>query len=405
MTLFHYKAVTPSGETLEGRMDVASPDEVISKLQDAGNIALEVRDADSAGSGGLFGNLFKKPTLNEAQIVQFTQQLATLLGAGQPLDRALQILLDLPESEKARSLLERVRDVVRGGATLSDALEAERESFSRLYVNMVRAGEAGGSLEDTLRRLADYLERSRQLKSSVINALIYPAFLVSMVIVSLFVLLVVVVPQFEQMFADMDAELPLLTRIVVGVGSTLQGYWWLMLGAVVFGIAWLRKRLADPVARLAIDERLLGMRVVGDLVRKLETARLSRTLGTLLKNGVPLLGALTIARNVMNNSALAESVGKAAEEVKTGSGLGYALAQSKRFPKLALQMVSVGEESGELDTMLLKVADTFDVEVRNSLERLLAALVPMTTVVMTVVVAIIMMAIILPILSLTSSIQ
>lgn len=405
MTLFHYKAVTPSGETLEGRMDVASPDEVISKLQDAGNIALEVRDADSAGSGGLFGNLFKKPTLNEAQIVQFTQQLATLLGAGQPLDRALQILLDLPESEKARSLLERVRDVVRGGATLSDALEAERETFSRLYVNMVRAGEAGGSLEDTLRRLADYLERSRQLKSSVINALIYPAFLVSMVIVSLFVLLVVVVPQFEQMFADMDAELPLLTRIVVGVGSTLQGYWWLMLGAAVFGIAWLRKRLADPVARLAIDERLLGMRVVGDLVRKLETARLSRTLGTLLKNGVPLLGALTIARNVMNNAALAESVGKAAEEVKTGSGLGFALAQSKRFPKLALQMVSVGEESGELDTMLLKVADTFDVEVRNSLERLLAALVPMTTVVMTVVVAIIMMAIILPILSLTSSIQ
>jgi general secretion pathway protein F len=405
MTLYHYKAVTPSGEVLEGRMDVVSPDEVISKLQDAGNIALEVRDADGAGGGGVFGGLFKKPTLNEAQIVQFTQQLATLLGAGQPLDRALQILLDLPESEKARNLLERVRDVVRGGATLSDALEAERESFSRLYVNMVRAGEAGGSLEDTLRRLADYLERSRQLKSSVINALIYPAFLVSMVLVSLFVLLVVVVPQFEQMFADMDAELPLLTRVVVGVGSTLQSYWWLMLGAAAFGIAWLRKRMADPVSRLALDERLLGMRVAGDIVRKLETARLSRTLGTLLKNGVPLLGALTIARNVMNNSALAEAVGKAAEEVKTGSGLGFALAQSKKFPKLALQMVSVGEESGELDTMLLKVADTFDVEVRNSLERLLAALVPMTTVVMTVVVAIIMMAIILPILSLTSSIQ
>ena len=147
---------------------------------------------------GLLAALMKRPTLSEAQIVQFTQQLATLLGAGQPLDRALQILLDLPESEKARNLLERVRDVVRGGATLSDALEAERGAFSRLYVNMVRAGEAGGSLEDTLRRLADYLERSRALKSSVINALIYPAFLVGMVLVSLFVLLVVVVPQFEQ---------------------------------------------------------------------------------------------------------------------------------------------------------------------------------------------------------------
>ena len=203
----------------------------------------------------------------------------------------------------------------------------------------------------------------------------------------------------------MDVELPLLTRIVVGVGSTLQSFWWLMLAIVVFGIAWFRRKLADPVARLAIDERLLTMRVAGDVVRKLETARLSRTLGTLLKNGVPLLGALTIARNVMNNAALAAAVGNASEEVKTGSGLGFALSQSKKFPKLALQMVSVGEESGELDTMLLKVADTFDVEVKNTLDRLLAALVPLTTVLMTVVVAIIMMAIILPILKLTSSIQ
>ncbi len=178
-----------------------------------------------------------------------------------------------------------------------------------------------------------------------------------------------------------------------------------MLAGVVFFAAWFRRKLADPESRLKIDERLLRMRVAGELVRKLETARLSRTLGTLLKNGVPLLGALNVARNVMGNSFLAIAVEKASEEVKTGSGLGFALGQSKQFPKLALQMISVGEESGELDTMLLKVADTFDVEVRNSLERLLAALVPATTVLMTVIVAIIMMAIILPILKLTSSIQ
>ncbi|TAH40670.1 MAG: type II secretion system protein GspF [Gammaproteobacteria bacterium] len=405
MTLFHYKAITPSGEVLEGQMDVASHDEVVNKLQDAGNIPLDVRDAASVESKGLLAALLKKPTLTDAQVVQFTQQLATLLGAGQPLDRALQILLDLPESEKARNLLERVRDVVRGGATLSDALEAERGTFSRLYVNMVRAGEAGGSLEDTLRRLADYLERSRALKSSVINALIYPAFLVGMVLVSLFVLLVVVVPQFEQMFADMDVQLPLLTRIVVGVGSALQTFWPLILFGIFVLVAWLRRQMAEAESRMAIDERLLRTRIVGELLRKLETARLSRTLGTLLKNGVPLLGAMTVARNVMGNAALGLAVEKAAEEVKTGSGLGFALGQSKQFPKLALQMISVGEESGELDTMLLKVADTFDVEVRNTLERLLAALVPVTTVVMTVVVAIIMMAIILPILTLTSSIQ
>jgi len=405
MTVFYYKAVTPSGETLEGQYDLATRDDVIGKLQDAGNIPLEVREADAGEAGTLFGSLLKRSTLREAQIVQFTQQLSTLLNAGQPLDRALQILLDLPESEKARRLLERVRDQVRGGTPLSDALEAEHGNFSRLYVNMVRAGEAGGSLGDTLARLGDYLERSRILKGNVINALIYPAFLIGMVMVSLFVLLVVVVPQFQAMFADMNVEMPLITRVVVGVGATLKNFWWLILGLIVVVAAWVRRRMADPVSRLAIDERLLGMRIVGDVVRKLETARLSRTLGTLLKNGVPLLGGLTVARNVMGNAALAASLDVAAEEVKSGGGLGHALSQSKRFPKLALQMISVGEESGELDTMLLKVADIFDIEVKNTLDRMLAALVPATTVLMTVVVAIIMMAIIMPILSITGSIQ
>lgn len=405
MTVFYYKAVTPAGETLEGQFDLATRDEVIGKLQDAGNIPLDVREADSGDAGKLFGGLLKRSTLREAQVVQFTQQLSTLLNAGQPLDRALQILLDLPESEKARRMLERVRDQVRGGTPLSDALESEHGNFSRLYVNMVRAGEAGGSLGETLQRLGDYLERSRLLKGSVINALVYPAFLIAMVLVSLFVLLVVVVPQFQAMFADMNVEMPLITRVVVGVGATLKGYWWLLIGLGIVAASYVRRRMADPVSRMKIDEWLLRVKIVGDLVRKLETARLSRTLGTLLKNGVPLLGGLTVARNVMGNAALAESIDAAAEEVKSGGGLGHALAQSKRFPKLALQMISVGEESGELDTMLLKVADIFDIEVKNTLDRMLAALVPATTVLMTVVVAVIMMAIIMPILSLTGSIQ
>lgn len=405
MTLYYYKAVTPSGETLEGQLDVGTHEEAIGKLQDAGNIPLEVREADGGDSASLFASLFKRATLREAQIVQFTQQLATLLGAGQPLDRALQILLDLPETDKAKRMLERIRDQVRGGTPLSDALEAEHGSFSRLYVNMVRAGEAGGSLDDTLARLADYLERSAQLKSSVINAMIYPAFLVGMVLLSLMVLLIYVVPQFAPMFADMNIEMPLITKIVLAVGSTLQNFWWAILGLIVFGAGWLRRQMADPVSRLKIDERILKMRVAGDVIRKVETARLARTLGTLLKNGVPLLNGLTVARNVMNNTVLAEAVGNAAEEVKTGGGLGYALAQSKRFPKLALQMISVGEESGELDTMLMKVADTFDVEVKNTLDRLLAALVPATTIVMTVIVAMIMMAIVLPIMNIAGAVQ
>lgn len=405
MTLFYYKAVTPAGETLDGQMEVGSHDEVIGKLQDAGNIPLEVREADSGDSAGLFAALFKRATLREAQVVQFTQQLATLLGAGQPLDRALQILLDLPESEKAKRLLERVRDQVRGGTPLSDALEAEHGSFSKLYVNMVRAGETGGSLDNTLARLGDYLERSRALKGSVINAMIYPAFLVGMVVVSLMILLVYVVPQFAPMFADMNVEMPLITKIVLAIGATLQSFWWLIIVLVVLGAGWFRRQMANPEARLRIDERILKTRVIGDVTRKIETARLARTLGTLLKNGVPLLTGLATARNVMTNTVLAQSVSEAAEEVKTGGGLGYALSQSKRFPKLALQMISVGEESGELDTMLMKVADTFDIEVKNTLDRLLAALVPATTIVMTVIVAMIMLAIVLPIMNIAGAVH
>ena len=288
---------------------------------------------------------------------------------------------------------------------MSDALEAEHGVFSRLYVNMVRAGEAGGSLDDTLKRLADYLERTRELKGNVINAMIYPAFLIGMVFMSLLILLIYVVPQFVPMFNDMGVEMPLITKIVFGVGTVLQNFWWLGLIAAFAGAAWLRRQYAQPDTRLAMDTRLLGLRVAGNVILKLETARLSRTLGTLLKNGVPLLAALTISRNVMGNAALSEAVSGATEEVKRGTGLGYALSQSKRFPKLALQMVAVGEESGELDTMLLKVADTFDVEVKNTLDRLLAALVPVTTIIMTVLVAMIMMAIILPIMNLAGSVQ
>lgn len=405
MALYHYKAVTPAGEVLEGQMEVASNDEVIAKLQDAGNIPLEVREAGGAGGVGGLGGLFKRSAMNQTQVLQFTQQLSTLLGAGLPLDRALQIVLELPESEKARRIIERVRDHVRGGAPLSDGLEAEPGVFSKLYVNMVRAGEIGGSLDGTLARLANYLERAKALRENVINAMIYPAILIVMVFAALLVLLIFVVPQFVPMFKDMNVELPLITQIVLFVGLGLRDWWWLLAILLVMLVVMMRRQLADPVRRLKFDAWLLTARLVGPLVSKLETARLARTLGTLLKNGVPLLTALGIARNVLGNTALAETVDKASDEVKTGGGLAFSLAQGKRFPKLAIQMISVGEESGALDDMLLKVADTFDVDSKNTVDRMLAALVPLMTVIMTGVVGFIMMAILVPIMSVSGSIQ
>ncbi len=401
MPLFRYKALSPAGDVLEGQMEAASVEDVAVRLQEAGNIPVEARAADASDRGSLLEALTRRPDMNGTQVLQFTQQLATLLGAGQPLDRALQILLDLPESQKARKVIERIREQVRGGTPLSQALEQQHGVFSRLYVNMVRAGEVGGSMHDTLRRLGDYLERSKALRESVINALIYPSILVLMVFGALLLLLGYVVPQFLPLFEDMDVELPLLTRIVMVMGNTVRDWWWLLIVLAVGAVALVRRQLQEPDKRLRFDARLLGMGLLGSLVARLETARLSRTLGTLAHNGVPLLTALSIARNVMGNTALAAAVDAASKEVKTGGSLATALSRSKLFPRLALQMIQVGEESGELDTMLTKVADTFDVEVKNTVDRLLSALVPAVTVFMAIVVAVIMMAILIPIFSLT----
>ncbi|WP_430391604.1 type II secretion system inner membrane protein GspF [Dyella sp. 20L07] len=405
MSQFRYRAVSAAGEVLQGQMEAGSVDEVVSRLQDQGHTPLDAQAADADGGGSGLAALLKRGPFTGDQLAQFTHQLATLLGAGQPLDRALGILMDLPEGERAKKLIERVRDRVRGGTPLSQALDDEHSVFPKLYVSLVRAGEAGGSLEDTLRRLAEYLERSQQLRGSIINALIYPAFLMVGVLGSLLLLLAYVVPQFVPIFEDMQVPIPWITQAVLVVGGTLQSWWWAILILLVLGVLIARTRLRDPAILLAWHARLLTMRVVGPLLLKVQTARIARTLGTLLKNGVPLLSALGIARQVTANRALDQALEQAAEQVKGGAGLSFSLAQSQRFPRLALQMVQVGEEAGQLDTMLLKVADTFELESRRAIDRLLAALVPALTIVMTVLVAIIMAAILLPLLSLTSNIQ
>ena len=403
MAIFRYKAVTASGDPIEGEMEARTRDEVILKLQDAGNIPLDAREATSGGGAG-FGGLFKRKAMAGPQLVAFTAQLATLMGAGQPLDRALQILIDLPEDEGARKMIERIRESVRGGASLSAALEQQHGVFSRLYVNMVRAGEVSGSLHGTLKRLAEYMERSRAVRDSVVSAMIYPVILMVMVVGALVLLLAYVVPQFVPLFEDMGVELPLITRVVLAAGNFFQSWWWLMLAAIAAFAMWMGRQLGNAETRFEWDRRLLESRLFGGLVARMETARLTRTLGTLLGNGVPLLTGLSIARNVLGNLVLVQAVDAASEDVKSGGGLGYGLGKSKRFPRMALQMIAVGEESGELDAMLMRVADTFDTEVKNTVDRLLAALVPALTIFMAFVVAGIMMAILLPILDLSSSI-
>ncbi|KLD63137.1 type II secretion system F family protein, partial [Dyella japonica] len=275
MTQFRYRAVSAAGEVLQGQMEAASLDEVVSRLQDQGHTPLDARAADSGAASGGMASWFKRGAFTGDQLAQFTHQLATLLGAGQPLDRALGILMDLPEGASAKQLIERVRDRVRGGTPLSQALDDEHSVFPKLYISLVRAGEAGGSLEDTLRRLADYLERSQQLRGSIINALIYPAFLMVGVLGSLLLLLAYVVPQFVPIFDDMQVPIPLITQVVLAIGNTLQSWWWALLILLILGVLIARSRLRDPAARLAWHTRLLTMKLVGPLLLKVETARIA----------------------------------------------------------------------------------------------------------------------------------
>jgi general secretion pathway protein F len=404
MPLYRYKALDARGDVLDGQLEAASDSEVVARLQEQGHLPIEVRlSSGSAFEGGGWKQWRRRP-FDGAALVQFTQQLATLLGAGQPLDRALSILLDTPEDAAQQRVITDIRETVRAGAPLSQALEHQHGVFSRLYVNMVRAGEAGGSLHETLQRLADYLERSQQLKGRVINALIYPAILLVVVGLALLFLLGYVVPQFAQMYESLDVALPWFTRAVLHVGLFVRDWWIVLLVVPALAALWFERKRRDPDFRLLFDSWLLRQPMVGALIGKLEAARLARTLGTLLHNGVPLLAGLGIARNVLGNRALAADVSAAREEVKNGVGLSAALGRHGRFPRLALQMIQVGEESGALESMLHKTADTFEQESARAIDRMLAALVPVITLLLAAVVGMVIIAVLVPLYDLTNAI-
>ena len=398
MPLFEYKAVAPTGETVQGTMEAASLDVVVLKLQEAGNIPLQAKESGNSGFS-LAALRLGRRGMNAREVGEFTQQLSTLLSAGLPLDRSLQVLLELSATEKVKRTVTEIRDRVREGGSLSEALEEQHGAFNRLFVNMVRAGEIGGTLDVTLGRLTDYLERSRDLKDSVVSALIYPILLLVLAAGSLILLLVYVIPQFTPIFEELGGDLPMITKIVLAAGSVLQNFWWLIALVTFLFVVQFRKILAVPEKRFKWDTRVLSTRWVGDLVAKMETARLTRTLGTLLNNGVPLLSALSIARNVISNTVLRKDVSEASREVKTGGGLARNLAKGERFPRLAIQMISVGEETGQLDTMLMKVADTYDIEVRNTIDRLLSVFTPVVTLLLAVLIGTIVLSVLLAILS------
>ena len=388
MPFYQYKAVTPTGEVQEGVLEAGSHPGAVARLQEMGFIPIRAEEANVARSGTAAAAkpLFQRRSITQDDIAVITRELATLLKAGLPLDRSIEILINLAANPRVADLLTKVRNEVRGGASLSKALD-NQGVFSRFYVNMIRAGEAGGSLPGVLVRLAEFMERAKALRSQVTSALVYPVILFTVSILSVVILLIAVVPRFKPIFQQSGKALPFVTQVVIFMGDVLRNYWWaLTLG--IAGLLWyLGHKFSEPETRFALDRRVLGWPLVGDLVAKVEMARFSRTLGTLLANGVALVSALSIVRETMGNGWLAEAVGNVARELKEGRGLGRPMMETGRFPLLAVHMIMVGEETGRLDEMLGQVADTYDVEVEQAIKKLLAFLEPVMILAMALIVA------------------
>lgn len=401
MTLFRYRVLDRDGLSTHGQMQAKTIEQAISKLQESGLLIVDIRPAVTTF---LSGGLFQKKQIPGVEIVRFTQQLATLLDAGQPLESALALLARQSDKRPVGELISRLREQVKAGSLLSAAMEEENGTFSNFYLSLIRAGEAAGMLAQTLVQLSHYLERTQTRNRELVSALIYPAFLIVGVVGSLALLMVYVVPQFVPIFRDLNITLPLLTELILVSGELLMQWGLYLILLAVVGAWWFSRYLRDPIRRLPLDARLLRMKVLGTLLQGIETARFALTLGTLLERKVSLLSGMSITRKVVSNLAIQGALEQATVLAKEGCSLSTALEQTKVFPELVVQMIRVGEQAGQLSEMLLKLADIYDKETQSTLKRFMAALVPVLTLIMTLLVAIVMLAIMLPLMSLTSNI-
>ena len=405
MAFYQYKAVSPAGEVQEGVLEASSSAAAVARVQSMGLIPIRAEEAGAGkaavpAAGGIRAPLFsRRGALRQQDIAEMTRELATLLRAGLPLDRAFEILISLASNAKMAELLGRVRNDVRGGQALSKALDAQRGVFSRFYVNLIRAGEAGGSLPTVLLRLAEYMERAKALRDNIVASTTYPAFLGVVSVLAVMILLGVVVPRFKPIFAGAGKAIPLMTQIVLVAGDLMRNWGWAIVIAIALVTVWMLRRLKRPEVRYRFDRWLVTAPVVGDLFAKVEMARFSRTLGTLLANGVTLVSALAIVRETMSNAWLAEAIGNVARELKEGRGLGRPMMETGRFPMLAVHMILVGEETGRLDDMLMQVAETYDREVEVAIRKTLSLLQPVMIVGMAVVIGFIIIAILSAMLS------
>jgi general secretion pathway protein F len=415
MPIYQYKAYVPGGATTTGVIDADTPREARSRLRRDQIFVSEIAElrggrkraaADSTARERLVQRLQSlrsvdtTPSGKNTEIVgALTRQLGTLLGAGIPLTEALRALIDQAETRKSETMLREVRERVGQGVSLADALAEHRGWFTELYVNMVRAGQATGNLDIVLNRVADYMAAQRALRRRVVSALTYPAMMIGIGVIVVAILMGFVVPKITAMLIDTGQTLPLPTQVLIAVSDAFKKYWMLAalaIAAVSFVVERIYHR--SPRGQLFFDRALLRLPLVGELLRKQAVSRFTHTLATLLKSGVPVVTSLEITRNVIGNRVVADATEEVRRRILEGADISTPLKSSGAFPPVVAYMVSVGEQSGELEQMLERISEAYDEEISIATERLTAVLEPVMIVLLAIVVGYIVISIVLPIL-------
>jgi general secretion pathway protein F len=400
MARFNYKAVSATGDVIEGMIDGEDKAAAIEQLRRLGHVPIRATEVGAGASSRHSGSgVLKGQQVSRQDVAAFTRELAILLTADLPLERALEIVADISEREPVQRLVNRLLDSVRGGASLADAMADQQNVFAQTYLSTVRAGEVGAALDIVLVRLSEFMEKSQQLRETVKSALIYPLILLITTGVSMALVLAVIVPEFKPMFEGAGAALPSSARLLVALSDGLRQYGlFIVIGLVVLFFLG-RRSLHSPRARDHWDRWLLHLPLIGDLVAKVEVARFSRTMGMLLGNNVDLISSISVAQEAIANTAIAKAIDQLIPSLKEGRGMAAPLIEAAVFPRMAAHLVRVGEESGRLDEMMIKLADIFDQEVQLSINRLMAALVPGLTIILGVFVGGIILTILSAIMS------
>jgi len=392
---FAYKALDAGGSRRTGSVEAASEADAIARLASDGIFISEI-SGGSASARSATGNV------RSAKLAAFTRQLATMLGAGVPLARSLETISAEEADGTFRRLLEDVRERIHSGESFSEALSAHPTVFSPLYVNLVRVGEAGGVLDRMCRELAGFLERESELRSNVATAMIYPVLVMVLGVVMVFCVMTFVFPKLLAPFAQMNIEMPLPTRMVQGVSNFLLGWWWLVALAAAAAFWGVRAWAATPGGRMRLDEFKLKIPVLGPFLHKVAMMRFTMTLGTLTTCGVPVVDALEIVRGVLGNEHLAGVLGRAVDDIRQGGAVHEKLLASGFLAPVATQMIRVGEDSGKLDDILARMAESYDAQVRVAVRRLEAVLAPAVIIVVAVFIGFVILSVVLPILEVST---